>query len=376
MPVAAPLKSGRIRFDAEQGLDAAYDLAGVVAGATQQCWDLPSYSKVLSVFVADGSHMSHWTAPPTNVTFTVGAALAPTFTGRVLTLGQGFFGVVERALTVNVPSMLWSQLDAPVVLEHSINTDPSRPRYDVVYVDVTEANEEELTRHFTDGVTDAKTTWVGNKRRSVQATFGVVEGAPGGAIPDVGITASRRAVCVVRVAANGGDIDFLADATVPFGAAEISNPPPARDALYTTGQFTNDWGVLKGDTASPGANVYMPAPFFGDPTARLLGLRLHFQLKAGSFARLVKLTYTATTPVVSTIDSIPIVTPEPIEERQDLFPLPGPGLGGTIGPFWGHGERVKTAVPPSAKTGLALHIRAAKGAGDYVAGVTWIWAKA
>jgi hypothetical protein len=269
---------------------------------------------------------------------------------------------------------------SPVAFTHSPGH-ATLDRVDIVTVkieDVDDAPGDLVTRQARHAVNGTISSSGFYKRRASRMTFTMTEGTPGDGFPLVMPSADDRLLYSVRrqSVASGGELVELCDWTMPFGRRRIEFTTPRH------GYYDDGGGLVVGDPTTggvsmiSGGSIFLHPASFGNPSARLIGIRLHYKLPAGSNVLLVRFRAgraTSQFTLVETLNSA-FTFDDAIRLRQLLLGNPfvsgdhaftgGPGLYPK--PYWMQGQTFRrfgfdsseTGGDPAGSPGLALLITA------------------
>jgi hypothetical protein len=181
--------------------------------------------------------------------------------------------------------------------------DATNPRIDIVEVKLEYVDTDTETRHFEDATTRAPSSQVTAKRRSVQATFQIKQGAPAASPAYPTPSAGFVAYAAVYVPATHNAVhgpDNIRDLRVPMGVRAIDVD---LKGMHKTG--INPWtdlGMLAASAVSTdhtADRVVVPCPV-ASKSARLLGVGIFgYPVNAPAF-EIVRVNYPATGGAVTT----------------------------------------------------------------------------
>lgn len=180
---------------------------------------------------------------------------------------------------------------SPVTFTHSA-AHATLDRVDIVTVkieDVDNMASDLVTRQAKSATTGAISSSGFHKRRTSRVTFTMTEGTPGDGFPAAMPSADDRLLYSVRrySVTNGGALGDLCDWTVPFGRRRVEFTAPMNGYRLDTGLASSNFDTGAASLLSGGIVVVHPTAF-GNPHARILGLRVHYQLPVGSNVLLVR----------------------------------------------------------------------------------------
>jgi hypothetical protein len=375
---------------------ASGDLNGIVDGATARAWEWPWYADMLAHAHMTGSYGSLFGVSPDSMgkmVFTRGGGGVVSATGANATVLQGgFLGVWSGAngpSNTLAPQMRWILANGLDTFNH-VNAPVGQRRYDLITVSIGEGTTDSTSRHFKNAVTGAVTSATFPKRKTQSATFQVHAGTPsaGPALPAVpALPGGEWALALVLVDENGiaydGDtvmypasgLRSISNLTIPFGPCMVINQMPSRSSIHGVQWTESTYGELTAN-ATPNQALFA-APFFGDPTARVVGVKLSYRLSAGSIVSMQRLRFQAnfTDATFGLGDLSAGLTLDGAAHETMLDVRGDPLVAASIGPFWCNGRTDKENVLTSARQGLALAVASNSAVNNYIRGVTWVIAK-
>lgn len=394
-------------FNAGESLD-LNDLNNIGYGLSQRSWEWPDYANALNVApIHATAYATLWGTPPVDkCVFTKGAGCIPKRVSNTeSSLEPGFIGlwtstapptVIVPASAPAAPAMRWIYVNAAqVTFTHTLNTDPTNNRWDIVTVKIDQVDGDASSRNFKDAATGVVTTTTPNKTRQLQATFTVTAGTPAATPTIPAVPAGERILFAVKnLAASAGlaafffnGSDSCRDFTIPWGPSMGYNTVPFRD-MHTTTWVADGTSLKWAIKNTTNGVVLLPAPI-NDPTARLIGIHMRAKLTSGASIRLgwIETQVDAIGSALGNQQDISALFTIDSTDRDIFMDLRGQPFTGTdlTGPYWGSGNSVKQSKLPTGFGGgsgggqhLVMQVfpQGGTSGAEKIYSVVWYFAKA
>lgn len=362
------------------------DLNDAGAVAQQRAWEWPGYMDLFpqAMFFGATYDASLTVAADLNQkVFTKGGSGSLTASGLAVTIAGGFFGIYSAAAppAAMAANMRWVYLDGTQSFTFSA-APAGQERYDVIQLQIVSQDGGAVSRDFKDATTGALSSASLNKRRKLVGTFSVKVGvaATAGSAPDVSLqtlTSPNHYVALVRVSDTA--VTLVQDLTMPLGPCQTHMSVPAKHSLPFGAWAASSGGYGGMKSGAGGDPIYVfPPALMGDPTARLLGIDISYELAATSVVEINSImpgdSATGFFQQLDVITSL-FTLGSPQVARIKLLGFSNVTVANQ-GPYWGHGDRVKAGIlsPGSFNRGLALKVVSASNA-DRINWVKWHFAK-
>jgi len=231
--------------------------------------DFNDLQKLIQAYVADGvlsmlGYSDDTSAIPSGLEQASavgngGAVFVDEATNLTVDFAPGMIGQHSgAAVTGDTPAMLWYYMEAADVPDKTRPVATTNPRWDILTVQLTEADGSSENRDFKDAITGALSTQSFNKRRRVTATFTWTQGTEAASPVEPAVPAGQVKLCAVKVPTaaavfspfgSGLDSSELRDYRVPVGFTTYRDGGHA-DTYFGTGTITFN------------ASVFGKPPFF------------------------------------------------------------------------------------------------------------------
>lgn len=363
------------------------DLNAIGNSATRRAWEVPGYAELIAFDqIADPSYDSVFGGGASIMSlksgvFTRGGGLAPSAGGAMSTvLGAGVIGIWKETGGPTPPAqdgiakMMWMYVTsaAAVSAEHA-DVATGFKRWDLVTCTIAEVDIAAVARDYQDAVTGVITSENVVTAKTMSLTVTVTTGTPQNDDSEIppAIPSGQHVLYAVHLDGDAGGadvagIDLQLDCTIPVGVLRRQlQPGQAGTWTDTSWEVTNAHGAIASKhTDTLCESLFFP-PVAGNGEARVVGVRIVYELAADSYCGLVKTTPGDLSPT-ELVDLSSELTMDGAKHETfiDLHGLPSDA---DYGPFWAAGGQAKEQNVSG--TSLALHVTGP--ASDQGSNIVW-----